>query len=86
MNRDRDPNEIGALWSRESAKGEYLTGEVNGVRVVCFRVTSGSDKAPTWRVLKSQPREGQSEGTRRLDTRESPRRSSRVDDADDIQF
>lgn len=65
---EKDPNEIGALWSKSGAKGEYLTGtiEVNGgernggetIKVVCFAVKKSSDKSPAWRVLKSVPREG----------------------------
>ena len=54
---EKDPDELGALWLRESAKGEYMTGEIAGQKVVCFRVKAGSEKAPTWRVLKSKPRE-----------------------------
>ena len=54
---NRDPNEIGALWAKQGNKGEYMTGTINGVKVVCFRNTSDNEKAPTWRVLKSQPRE-----------------------------
>lgn len=54
--RERDPNEIGALWSKSGNKGEYLTGTINGERVVCFKVRGGSEKSPTWRVLKSKPR------------------------------
>lgn len=56
MAREQDPNEIGALWSKTGGKGEYLTGTIAGQRVVCFKNTSGSEKAPTWRVLKSVPR------------------------------
>lgn len=53
---ERKPDEIGALWSKESERGEYLTGEINGVKVVCFRSKSTSPKAPTWTVLKSKPK------------------------------
>lgn len=36
----------------------YMTGEINGVKVVVFANTKRtSDKAPHWRVLKSKPRE-----------------------------
>ncbi|WP_306523442.1 hypothetical protein [Gemmatimonas sp.] len=54
----KDPNELGALWLRQSAKGEYLTGTINGVPVVCFlnRHKKDGDNKPTWRVLKSQPK------------------------------
>lgn len=54
---ERDPNEIGALWLKSSARGDYLTGTVNGEAVVCFPVRSDNPKAPAWRVLKSKPRE-----------------------------
>ena len=54
-------DEIGALWSKNGQKGEYMTGYVmvNGERlpVVCFRVQRGGERAPTWRILKSKPRE-----------------------------
>jgi len=53
---EKDPNEIGSLWRREGAKGEYMTAEIGGQQVVCFRVRSNNPKAPTWRVLKSKPR------------------------------
>jgi hypothetical protein len=56
MAYERDPNEIGALWLKAGAKGDYLTGEINGVKVVCFAVQKRSEKSPTWRVLKAQPR------------------------------
>jgi uncharacterized protein (DUF736 family) len=54
---ERDPNELGALWEKTSSKGtKYLSGTINGVRVVCFRATKQSEKQPDWRVLKSQER------------------------------
>lgn len=53
---EKDPNEIGALWVKSGPKGDYLTGEVNGVKVVCFKSKSDNPKAPAWRVLKSQPK------------------------------
>jgi hypothetical protein len=54
---ERNPDELGALWEKSGAKGPYLTGEINGVKVVCFRNTKAHDnpKAPAWRVLKSKP-------------------------------
>ncbi len=84
----RDPNELGALWVKTSAKGvEFMSGTINGVEVVCFRNMNKSGNQPDWRVLKSQPRDGQRESVQRLDSREAPRPSSRVDDADvDIDF
>lgn len=55
---EKPEGEIGALWAREGAKGEYLTGEIEGIgAVICFPIHSKNPKAPAWRVLKSQPRE-----------------------------
>lgn len=54
---EKDPDEIGALWLKSGSKGDYMTGEVNGVKVVCFRSKSTHEKAPAWRVLKSKPKE-----------------------------
>jgi len=54
---EKDPNEIGAMWAKQSAKGEYLSGTIEGIgAVVMFPVKSQSPKAPTWRVLKAKPR------------------------------
>lgn len=52
-----NPDELGALWVKSSAKGEYMTGTINGQAVVCFPNTSDNPKAPQWRVMKSKPRE-----------------------------
>lgn len=57
--RERDPNEIGALWKKNGARGEFFSGEieVGGVkqRVVVFPVgRKASDKAPDYRVLRAQ--------------------------------
>lgn len=54
---EKNPDEIGALWLKTGAKGEYMTGEIGGVKVVCFKNTraENSEKAPAWRVLKSKP-------------------------------
>ena len=58
MPRDeRNPDELGALWLKQSARGDYMTGEIGGVKVVCFPNTrKTSDRQPDWRVLKSKPR------------------------------
>ena len=63
MAYEKDPNELGCLWAKTSARGEYFTGsiEIDGVKhaIVVFKNTSKrSDKAPDWRILKSQPRQG----------------------------
>ena len=58
MAYERDPNELGALWEKSSAKGPYMTGTINGVAVVLFRNGhKKSEKQPDWRVLKAKPRE-----------------------------
>lgn len=55
---EKDPNEIGALWLKTGPSGkEYMSGEINGVKVVCWRSKSASPKAPTWNVCKSLPRD-----------------------------
>lgn len=53
---EKDPNEIGCLWSRTGGKGEFLSGKIGDQDVICFRVKSMNPKAPTWRVLKSTPK------------------------------
>lgn len=51
-----NPDEVGALWQKEGKHGTYMTGTINGVKVVVFKNTQkNSDKAPDWRVLKSKP-------------------------------
>lgn len=55
---EKDPNELGCLWVKTSARGEYMTGTVNGQPVVVFkndRKEPGS-KAPDWRVMKPKPK------------------------------
>lgn len=58
MAYEKNPDELGALWLKSGSKGEYMTGEIGGVKVVCFPNTKGGDKAPAWRVMmKSKPKE-----------------------------
>jgi uncharacterized protein (DUF736 family) len=62
----KNPDELGALWVKQSDRGEYMTGTVNGVQVVVFRngnKREGSN-APDWRVLKSKPMAGRTKPTR----------------------
>ena len=54
---EKNPDELGALWVKSGAKGEYMTGTINGQPVVCFRNKSDNPKAPAWRVLKSKPKD-----------------------------
>lgn len=62
---EKDPNEVGALWVKTGKKGEYLTGTVNGLDVICFPITSDNPKAPAWRVLRSVPKSELPPPTRR---------------------
>ena len=55
---EKNPDDLGALWEKQGAKGPYLSGTINGVAVVCFRNKSDNPKAPAWRVLKSKPKDG----------------------------
>lgn len=57
MAYEKNPDELGALWLKSGAKGEYMTGTINGVNVFCTPTKSSNPKAPTWRVMKSKPRE-----------------------------
>jgi uncharacterized protein (DUF736 family) len=51
-------DKLGALWQRTSAKGDYFTGEINGVKVVVFANSYKTDeKHPDWVVWKSKPRD-----------------------------
>lgn len=52
-------DEIGQLWSKKGARGEYLTGSINGIRVVCFKNENKEpdSKAPDWRVLLAVKRQ-----------------------------
>jgi len=53
-----NPDELGALWIKNSARGEYMTGTVMGQAVVVFRNDRKRDgsKQPDWRVMKSKPK------------------------------
>jgi hypothetical protein len=59
--RQQNPDELGALWLKTGGKGEYMTGTINGVPVVCFPNKSDNPKAPAWRVLKSKPKDAKPE-------------------------
>lgn len=55
---------IGALWSKSSPKGQYMTGniEINGekVAIVCFlNINKKEAKHPDWNILKSVPKENE---------------------------
>jgi uncharacterized protein (DUF736 family) len=56
--------ELGALWVKNSSRGEYMTGKITidgqDYAIVCFpNDKKANDRAPDWRVMKAKPREGQ---------------------------
>jgi uncharacterized protein (DUF736 family) len=55
--QQRNPDELGALWIKSGAKGEYMTGTINGQAVVVFRNDRKQGNQPDWRVLKSRTRD-----------------------------
>lgn len=59
MLETKDPNELGALWSKTSNRGEYFTGTVNGEPVVIFPNTKkvAGSKQPDWRVFRPKQKE-----------------------------
>ena len=61
-NMPKNPNQLGALWIKESDKGQFMSGylEINGekINIVCFKNTyKKEDKHPDWEVLKSKPKQ-----------------------------
>ena len=54
--------ELGALWIRTGAKGQYMTGTLTidgtAIKVVAFtNHNKKNEKEPDWRILRSVPRE-----------------------------
>jgi uncharacterized protein (DUF736 family) len=56
--QQKNPDELGALWIKQSERGEFMTGTISGVPVVVFRNTRKQGNQPDWRVLKSKPQDG----------------------------
>ena len=55
-------DKLGALWQKESSRGDYFSGqiEIDGVKhqIVVFSNGYKNDaKQPDWIIYKSQPRE-----------------------------
>jgi uncharacterized protein (DUF736 family) len=49
---------IGALWINLSQKGEeYLTGIIDGKKVVAFRNKNKQGKQPDWKVYSQKPKD-----------------------------
>jgi len=63
MNREQKrEEELGALWKRQSERGEYFTGSVtlDGVKTEVVVFPNGykrSDKHPDFRILKARSRD-----------------------------
>lgn len=51
---EKNPSDLGALWIKTSARGDYMTGVVNGQPVVCFKNDTKAEgsKQPDWRVMR----------------------------------
>ncbi len=55
---EKDENELGVLWQKESAKGTYFSGMLGDQAIVVFKNTrkAPGSKAPDWRILKGKPK------------------------------
>lgn len=60
----KDPNEVGALWLKETNGTTFLSGKIDvtvdgGTRIVIFKTKSKShDKQPDYRILKATKQGG----------------------------
>jgi uncharacterized protein (DUF736 family) len=56
---EKDPNEVGAVWKKTGAKGEYLSINFKGEWFVAFATKSKgqSGKGPDYRIMIQKPRE-----------------------------
>ena len=89
---ENNQDEIGALWLKTGKLGSYMTGTINGVKVVCFaqHVPPDSNR-PNWRVLKSRPKAeatpSDRQGVARTDMAQHVNDDSPPDDSnDDMPF
>lgn len=82
---EKKPDDIGALWTKSGNRGEWMSGTINGVNVVCFRNDrkQPGDKQPDWHVLKAKPRDEVSAVKRRD---EAPTRAAHDANVDDFSF
>ena len=65
--------DIGALWLRSGAKGEYMTGVITvdnvAHQLVAFKNKKTKPNQPDWRIYKSQPKpEMNPNGTEKVET------------------
>ena len=56
-----NPNQLGALWTKESEKGQFMSGylEIDGqkIEIICFKNKYKTEnKNPDWEILKSKPK------------------------------
>jgi hypothetical protein len=72
---------IGALWMRKSKKGlEYLTGEVNGERLVAFPATNKRRmNSPDYQVFKNKDKE--TTAAKEKDEKEAPKQKDEKEGA-----
>ena len=59
-------NNLGALWTKQGKKGEFLSGVItipqdvnpgDELRIVCFKNDHKEGKQPDWHILKQIDRE-----------------------------
>jgi hypothetical protein len=53
----KDPDEVGAIWVKQGAQGEYLSLSMNGQYFVAFKNKFKKEaKHPDWVIKKSKPK------------------------------
>lgn len=59
MEKEKNPDQIGALWCKVSEKGRpYMSGVIDGIGpVVIFENRKTALNQPDYRVLKSKPKD-----------------------------
>lgn len=81
-----NPDELGALWTKEANGNVFLSGKINGESVVCFQNAQrkeGSNQ-PQWRVFRARAK-----GEQPKPAATGEDRGSRIggrDDSDEIPF
>src|SRR3954469_13080632 len=95
----KDPNDVGALWRRENARGDWFsvsvdldqllvcTGGATGkVSLVAFGNKKTSDKQPDFRLLFPTRREQPTAAQPAFEDDRRPRLVNKGDDDDEIPF
>lgn len=70
--RERNPDELGALWAKRINNQDCLTGTIEGLGdVICFRNDRAGEnsRAPQWRVFRSRRRREDDDRPRRQEDR-----------------